>query len=127
MKNTERNVLVPLIEYLDFLQYDRSGMLPCKSKGFHEIETGGALPIKKRYHLHLDEMRKQLDDMLQRGVITLAFSEWAAPVVWLKRNLLKVFLNLAFADFCGLNAVIKISVYPIPGIKGNSSLMAGSQ
>jgi hypothetical protein len=30
-------------------------------------------------------------------------------------------------DFRGLNAVTKIPVYPIPDIKGNLSLMAGSK
>lgn len=48
LKNTERDVLVPVIrEYHDLFLYDRSGMLPCTSRGFHEIKTGDAVPIKK--------------------------------------------------------------------------------
>jgi hypothetical protein len=52
--STERDVLMPAImEYMDLFQYERSGLLPCTSQGYHEITTGDALPIKKtptRYH-----------------------------------------------------------------------------
>jgi hypothetical protein len=48
LKNTESDVLMPVMrEYHDLFRYDRSGMLPCTSKGFHEIKTGDVLPIKK--------------------------------------------------------------------------------
>ena len=35
----EREVLVPVMkEYYDLSLYDRSGLLPCTTKGFHEIK-----------------------------------------------------------------------------------------
>jgi len=44
----ERDILGPVMkEFYDLFLYDRSGMLPCTTKGFHEIKTGDALPIKK--------------------------------------------------------------------------------
>jgi hypothetical protein len=73
-------------------------------------------------------MRKQLDEMLQRGVITPAFSEWAAPVILVKKKSPDNKPRFRFCtDFRRLNVVTKVPVYPIPDIKGNLSLMAGSQ
>ena len=44
----ETEVLVPVMkEYYDLFLYDRFGLLPCITKGFHEIKTGDALPVKK--------------------------------------------------------------------------------
>jgi hypothetical protein len=82
----EIEVVVPVMkEYYDLFLYHLSGSLPCTTKGFHEIKTGDALPIKTNpYRVPFaleDEMKKQLDEMIQRGVITPSYSEWAAPVV----------------------------------------------
>jgi hypothetical protein len=45
---SEREVLGPvMLDYCDLFLFDRSGTLPCTGKGFHEIKTGDALPIKK--------------------------------------------------------------------------------
>jgi len=129
----EREVLVPVMkEYYDLFLYDRSGFLPCTTKGFHEIKTGEALPIKKNVYkvpfALKDEMKKQLDEMIQRGIITPSYSEWAAPVVLVKKKSLDGKAKYRFCtDFRGLNAVTKIPVNPIPDIKGNLSLMAGSR
>jgi len=126
-------VLVSVMkEYYDLFLYDHSGLLPCTYKGFHGIKTGEALPINKiPYKVPFalkDEMKKQLDEMIQRGVITPSYSEWAAPVVLVKKKSLDGTPKYRFStDFRGLNAVTKIPVYPIPDIKGNLSVMAGSR
>jgi hypothetical protein len=83
---TEIEVLGPFImKYCDLFIYDRSGTLPCTNKGFHEIKTGDTLPIKKNsYKVPFalrGEMQTQLDEMIQRDVITPSCSEWAAPVI----------------------------------------------
>ena len=76
-------------EYSDLFRYGRFGMLPCTNKGFHERKTGDAAPIKKNPFkvpfVLKAEMKKQLDDMLQRGVITPACSEWVAPIILVKK------------------------------------------
>jgi hypothetical protein len=129
----ERDVLGPvMMDYYDLFLYDRSGTLPCIGKGFHEIKTGDALPIKKNpYKVPFalrSEMEKQLDEMMQRGVITPSCSEWAAPVILVKKKSMDGTPKYQFCtEFRGLNAVTKIPVYPIPDIKGNLSLMAGSR
>jgi hypothetical protein len=49
----------------DLFLYDHSELLPCTGKGFHEIKTGEALPIKKNMYkvpfALRDEMKRQLD------------------------------------------------------------------
>jgi hypothetical protein len=62
----ERDVLRPVIkDYYDLFLYDRSGLLPCTGKGFHEIKTENALPIKKNMYkvpfALRDEMKRLLD------------------------------------------------------------------
>ena len=48
LMKAERDILGPVVkEFYDLFLYDRSGMLPCTTKGLHEIKTGDALPIKK--------------------------------------------------------------------------------
>jgi hypothetical protein len=65
------------MKYHDLFLYHRSGTLPCTNKDFHEIKTGDVLPIKKNpYKVPFairGEMKKQLDEMIQRGVIKPSF------------------------------------------------------
>ena len=116
----ERKVLVPVMtDYYGLFLYDRSASLPCTTKGFHEIKTGDALPIKKNpYRVPFaikDEMKKQLDEMIQREVITPSLSEWAAPVVLVKKKPLDGTPKYRFCtDFRTLNAVTKIPVIQSP-------------
>jgi len=121
-----------MLNYYDLFLYDRSGAIPSTAKGFHDIKTREALPIKKNpYKVPFalgTEMKKQLDEMLQRGVFTPLCSEWSAPVILVKKKPIDGTPKYRFCtDFRGLNAVTKIPVYPIPDIKGNLSLMAGSR
>jgi hypothetical protein len=87
----EKQVLGPMMrEYYDLFLYNRSGSLPCTEKGFHEIKTGDALPIKKNHYKApfalREEMKRQLDEMLHRGIITPSLSEWAAPVILVRKK-----------------------------------------
>jgi len=87
----ERDVLgLVMIEFHDLFLYDRFEMLPCTAKSFYEIKTGNALPIKKYpYKVPLvlrAEMKIQLDEMIQRGVITPSCSEWAEPVILVRKK-----------------------------------------
>lgn len=86
LRQEEREVLLPVVnEYIELFCNEQSGVLPCTTKGRHEIRAGNALPIKKNpyrvpYALN-DEMKSQLDEMLAKVVITLCASPWAAPVI----------------------------------------------
>jgi hypothetical protein len=125
--------MLPVIEeYLDLFCDDKAGVLPSTTRGCHEIRTGDALPIKKNpyrvpYALR-DEMRCQLDEMLAKGVITPCASPWAAPVILVPKKSPDGTPKYRFCtDFRGLNSVTITPVYPIPDIKSNLSLMAGSK
>jgi hypothetical protein len=120
-----------MLDYYDLFLYDRSATLPCTGKGFHEIKTEDALPIKKNLYevpsVLNSEMKRQLDEIIQRGVITPSCSEWAASVILVKKKSMDGNKKYQFCtDFRGLNAVTKIPVYTIPDMKGNLSLIADS-
>jgi hypothetical protein len=60
-------------------------------------------------------MKRQMDEMIQRGVITPSCSEWVAPVILVKKKSVDGSPKYRICtDFRGLNAVTKIPVYPIP-------------
>jgi len=102
-----RQILMPVLnEYLDLFCNDIEGVLPCTTKGSHEIRTGDALPIKKNpyrvpYALR-DEMKKQLDEMMKKGVITPCASPWAAPVILVPKNQLMLHPSIGFAQTLGV-------------------------
>jgi len=129
----ERQILMPVLnEYLDLFCNDIEGVLPRTTKGSHEIRKGDALPIKKNpyrvpYALR-EEMRNQLDEMMRKAVITPCASPRAAPVIMVTKKSADGTLKYRFCkDFTGLNSVTLVPVYPIPDIKSNLSLMAGSR
>ena len=129
----DRQILMPVLsEYLDLFCNDIEGVLPCTTKGSHEIRAGDALPINKNHYrvpcALQEEMKKQLDEMMRKGVITPCASPWAAPVILVPKKSADGTPKYRFCtDFRGLNSVTLIPVYPIPDIKSNLSLMAGSK
>ena len=56
----------------------------------HNIKTGDANPIRLQpYHLphaYRDMVRKDLQDMEESGIIEPSTSEWAAPIVLVKKK-----------------------------------------
>jgi hypothetical protein len=129
----EYEIVAPVLEEcIDLFSDDDTGSLPCTTKGCHDIRTGDALPIKKNpyrmpYALK-DEMKRQLDAMLEKGIITPCASPWAAPVILVPKKSPDGTPKYRFCtDFRALNAVTQTPVYPIPDIKNNLSLMMGSR
>jgi hypothetical protein len=106
----EKRALLPVLEeYLALFCNARTGVLT-STKGCHEIRTGDALPIKKnpyrvRYALK-NELRCQLDEMLDKGVINPCASPWAAPVILVPNKSPDGTPTYRFCtDFPGLNSV----------------------
>ena len=84
----------------------------------HDIETGDAKPIKqppRRPPLAArDEEDKQLDEMLETGIIEPSYSPWSSPVCMAKKK------DGSFRfciDYRRLNAVTKKDAYPVPHVK----------
>ena len=78
----------------------------------HYISTGNAKPIKQRAyrasHHHHKEIKKQVEEMLQNGIIKPSVSPWASPVVMVKKDKT---LQL-YIDYWSLNkATIKDSYF----------------
>lgn len=132
LSTKEKQALLPVIEeYLDLFCNESTGVLPTTTMGYHEIRTGDALPIKKppyRVPFALKEMRRRLDEMLAKGVITPCASPWAAPVILVSKKSPDGTPKYRFCtDFRGLNSVTTVPVYPIPDVKANLTLMVGSR
>jgi len=84
----------------------------------HDIETGDAKPLKQPPRqpplAAQDEEDKQLDEMLETGIIKPSYSPWSSPVCMAKKK------DGSFR-FCinyrRLNAVTEKDAYPVPHVK----------
>ena len=128
-----REGLEPVImECQDLFKKPTDGKIPFTTFGEHKIKTGDAEPIKKLqyscpYTLR-DEMRKQLDEMKERGVITEAISNWAASVILVTKKSVDQRPRYRFcADFRELNAVTEIPVHPVPIVQEHIDRLNGSK
>jgi hypothetical protein len=129
----ERQVMRPvLLEYQDLFKKTVDGVIPRTDCGYHEIDTGDAKPVKRNpyripYALR-DELRHQIDEMVARGVLTKAATEWSAPVILVRKKSTDGTVKYRFcADFRGLNAVTKIPVFCMPLVQENLDRLNGNQ
>ena len=81
----------------------------------HEIDTGDARPVHMPpYRVSPGEreiIQKQVEDMLDRGIISPSDSPWASPVVMVRKRC----GALRFCvDYRRLNSVTRRNVYPLP-------------
>ena len=81
------------------------------------INTGNAHPIRQMPrpvpHHRKVEVDRQLDEMLEKGIIEPTDSEWASPILMVK----KADGTLRFCvDYRKLNAVSKHDSYPLPNM-----------
>jgi len=91
------------------------------------VDTGNHPPIKcKPYPTpikHREIIDKAIDDMLEADIIKPSSSDWAFPVVLVK----KADGSLRFCiDFRKLNAIVKSSAWPMPRVDEILPLLGGS-
>jgi hypothetical protein len=91
--------------------------LPPKREVQHVIETGDAKPVTrppyKMSPLELDELQKQLKELLSLGLIQPSTSPWGAPVLFVKKKNGSMRMCI---DYRALNKVTLRNKYPLPRI-----------
>jgi hypothetical protein len=67
------------MQYQDLLKKTEGGTIPYTGYGYHEIKTGDEVPVKKQPYRVLytlkDEMKRQIEEMKERAVLTEAVIE----------------------------------------------------
>lgn len=120
-------LLMLLVDYSDVFARSKSE-LGRTNVLQHEIVTDGATPIRQRFRrLSPDrraEMRKLLNDMLQKNVISPPKSPWAAPIVLVKK---RDGTSRFCVDYRQINAVTRKDAYPLPRVDDILETLAGSQ
>ena len=114
-----------LLEYGDVFVGPR-GQLGRRGLIKHNINTGNQYPIcqcPRRTPMHLqDEVKKQVTDMLEQGVIEPSNSPWSSPIVLVHK---KDGSYRFCVDYHLLNKATIGDAYPIPRV--NFDQLAGSQ
>ncbi|WVZ90569.1 hypothetical protein U9M48_036860 [Paspalum notatum var. saurae] len=109
---------VPVVcEYPDVFPDELPGLLPDRAVEFAINLVPGTAPIAKApYRMsgkEYDELKKQLDELLEKGLIRCSISPWRAPVLFVKKRDGTMRLCI---DYCELNAVTLKSKCPLPRI-----------
>jgi hypothetical protein len=109
---------IPVVcEYADVFPDELSGMPPDRDIEFAIELQPGTVPISKRpYRMppaELAELKKQLQELLDKGFIRPSTSPWGFPTLFVKKK--DESLRLCI-DYCPLNVVTIKNKYPLPRI-----------
>jgi hypothetical protein len=104
-------------EYADVFPNELPGMPPDRDIEFAIELQPGTTPISKRPYrmppVELAELKKQLQELLDKGFIRPSSSPWGCPALFVKKK--DESLRLCI-DYCPLNAVTIKNKYPLPRI-----------
>jgi hypothetical protein len=81
-----------------------------------ELLPGTALIAKRPYRMgvnELEELKKQLKELQEKGFICPSSSQWGAPVIFVDK---KDGSQRMCVDYCSLNEVTIKNKYPLPRI-----------
>ena len=120
---------MPVIrEYLTVFLDDLPGLPPDRQIEFSIELVPGTAPISKApYRLapaELKELKIQLEDLLEKGLIRPSHSPWGAPVLFVKKK--DGSLRMCI-DYRGLNKATIKNKYPLPHIHDLFDQLAGSK
>ncbi|XP_074301470.1 uncharacterized protein LOC141632863 [Silene latifolia] len=109
---------VPVVsEYEDVFPYELPGIPPERDIEFAINLVPGIGPIAKALYrmapVELKELKKQLDEMIEKGFIRPSASSWGAPVLFVKKKDGSMRLCI---DYRELNRVTIKNKYSLPGI-----------
>jgi hypothetical protein len=105
-------------ELLDVFPEDLPGMLPERKVEFAIELLPGTAPISKRAYRvfgpELVELKKQIDELSEKGYIRPSTSPWAAPVLFVEK---KDGTRRMCINYQALNEVTIKNKYPLPRIE----------
>jgi hypothetical protein len=105
-------------EFPDVFPEELPGMPPERKVEFAIELIPGTAPISKRAYrvsgLELVELKKQIDELLEKAYIRPSTSPWAAPVLFVEK---KDGTKRMCIDYRALNEVIVKNTYPLPRIE----------
>jgi hypothetical protein len=105
-------------EFLDVFPEDLPGMPPERKVEFAIELLPGTAPISKRAYRvsgpELVELKKQIDELSEKGYIRPSTSPWAAPVLFVEK---KDGTRRMCIDYRALNEVTIKNKYPLPRIE----------
>nr|CAH68019.1 H0807C06-H0308C08.6 [Oryza sativa] len=109
---------IPIVQdYPDVFPEDLPGMPPKRDIEFRIDLVPGTNPIHKRpcrmAANELVEVKRQVDDLLQKGYIRPSTSPWGAPVIFVEK---KDHTQRMCVDYRALNEVTIKNKYPLPRI-----------
>ncbi|WVZ89723.1 hypothetical protein U9M48_036088 [Paspalum notatum var. saurae] len=109
---------VPVVrEYPDVFPEELPGLPPVRAIEFAIDLILGTTPIAKAPYImfgkEYDELKKQLDELLEKGFIRDSVSPWGAPVLFVKKKDGTIRMCIDYRD---LNAVTIKNKYPLPRI-----------
>ena len=121
----QRNALKKLLQQHQDILTKAPG---CTNLTQHRIATGDASPIRlppyRLPHAYRATVQQELEEMMTQGVIEQTTSEWAAPIVVVRKKDGAIRLCV---DYRHLNAVSTIDAYPMPQIDDLIDLIGQAQ
>jgi transposase InsO family protein len=108
-----------LSKFKDLFRSELPPEMPPERGHVHDIETNDATPINvNAYPLskaHEDELKKQLKELVAKGIVRPSSSPWGFPVIFVKKPGGAWRMCI---DYRGLNKVTVKNGYPLPRIDG---------
>ena len=110
---------IPIVcEFLDVFSEDLPGLPPDREVEFFiELEPGTALISRRPYHMapkELTEIKKQLEELLDKGFIRPSSSPWGCLAIFVKKKDGTLWMCV---DYHPLNMVTFKNKYPLPHIE----------
>lgn len=126
VSNADRSKLIELLRrHSDCFAYDLAG-LGCTNATEMNIELNSQRPVVYRpyrlSHHEREKVRGMIDEMLQAGVIRESVSDYASPIILVRKKDGNIRLCV---DYRLLNSVTVKERYPIPVIEDEISRLSG--
>ena len=122
-----------MIKYAHVFHDEKENDFKCTNVVEHQIQVGDTKPITKppyrTPYAFREEMKNQVQKMLDKGVIRPIDSPWAAPGILVpKKGGPDGKLQYRFCvDFGALNSVTRFDPYPLPMLEEATSSLCGSK